>query len=171
MMITIREAKPNEYSELGELMVEVYSQLEGFPGPDEIPEYYHHLKNVGELAMNPKTKLFVAINNNRILEGGLVYYGDLKYYGAGGEEVIKQKAGAFRLLAVKPESRGKGVGKKLIEKCVFQAKEEGFKNLIIHSTKYMMLAWKMYERMGFQRFPEIDFEKNGVSVYGFMFVL
>ena len=42
-MHQIREAIPLEYSELGKLMVDVYSQLEGFPKQDEIPEYYYHL--------------------------------------------------------------------------------------------------------------------------------
>lgn len=170
-MYQIREANQGEFSELGELMVEVYSQLEGFPDPTEIPDYYNTLKNVGELTKNPKTRLIIAVSETGKIEGGLVYYGDMQYYGAGGEIVAKQKAGAFRLLAVNPKTRGEGIGKLLIEACFKQARIDGFKYLIIHSTKYMMVAWKMYEKMGFVRFPKINFEKSGVKVYGFKYTL
>lgn len=167
----IREAHPREYKELGELMVKVYSGLEGFPNPDEIPDYYNTLKNVGDLTKQPKVKLFVALSKNGAIDGGLVYFGDIKYYGAGGESTSSQNAAAFRLLAVNPERREKGIGKSLIELCINKARKEGFKYLIIHSTKAMMIAWKMYERMGFVRFSEIDFVKNGVEVFGFRFKL
>ena len=170
-MHKVREANSNEFSELGSLMVEVYSQLEGFPSPKEIPDYYDNLQNVGELTKNPKTKLFVAVSEQGIIDGGLVYVGNMRYYGAGGEATLSQNAGAFRLLAVNPEIRGKGLGKRLIKACFQQARSEGFEYLVIHSTKYMMTAWKMYERMGFVRFPEIDFEKSGVTVFGFRYKL
>lgn len=166
-MHKIREAKPEEYSQLGDLMVMVYSQLEGFPKQDEIPGYYHVLKNVGEFTKQPKVKLFVAVSKLGKVDGGLVYFGDMKYYGAGRKPTTSQKAAAFRLLAVNPEIRGKGLGKLLINACINQAKKEGHKHLVIHSTKSMMIAWNMYERMGFSRFPEIDFKQNNVSVYGF----
>ncbi len=170
-MHIVREAKSSEYSQLGELMVDVYSRLEGFPSPTEIPDYYNSLRNVGDFLNSPNTKLFVAISNKGKIDGGLVYFGDLNYYGAGEESTHKQQAAAFRLLAVNPKIRGKGLGKLLVNACFEQAGKEGFSHLVIHSTKYMMVAWKMYERMGFVRFPEIDFEKSGVQVYGFRYSL
>jgi GNAT superfamily N-acetyltransferase len=95
----------------------------------------------------------------------------MKQYGAGGKSTHEQHAAAFRLLAVNPKTRGKGLGKLLIDACFRQARAEGFESLIIHSTKFMMVAWKMYERIGFVRFPEIDFEKSGVQVFGFRYAL
>lgn len=170
-MYEIREANPNEFSLLGELMVEVYSQLEGFPGPEENPGYYNTLRNVGEFAQKPKVKLIVAVSEKGQVDGGLVYFGDMRYYGAGGEATLKQKAGAFRLLAVNTNVHGKGLGKKLVQACIDQARSEGFEYLMIHSTKYMKIARKMYERMGFERFPEIDFVKSYVTVLGFRYKL
>ena len=170
-MYQIREAYTSEYKELGELMVEVYSQLKDFPGPEEIPGYYNTLKNVGEFMKSPKVKLFVAVSEEGVIDGGLVYFGDMMYYGAGEQSTHKQNAGAFRLLAVNPKMRGKGLGKLLIKACFEQARKEGFSQLLIHSTKFMMVAWRMYERIGFERFPEIDFEKSDVQVYGFRYAL
>jgi len=48
----IRNAKPNEFEEIGKLMVRVYSQLEGFPKESEQPDYYNMLANIGELTKN-----------------------------------------------------------------------------------------------------------------------
>ena len=170
-MHEIREAHPEEYTALGLLMVEAYSQLEGFPGPEENPEYYNVLRNVGEFAQKPKAKLIVAVSEEGQVDGGLVYFGDMRYYGAGGEATLSQKAGAFRLLAVSHKASGKGLGKRLVEACFDQARSEGFEYLMIHSTKFMKIARKMYEKMGFVRFPEIDFVKSYVTVYGFRYTL
>lgn len=170
-MYEIRDAKPEEFLKIGNLMVEAYSLLEGFPSPEEMPDYYDTLRQVGDLTKQPKTRLFIAVSDEGSVDGGLVYYGDMNYYGVGGEHTLSQNAAGFRLLAVHPKVRGKGLAKLLIQKCMDQAREEGFEHLVIHSTKYMMVAWKMYERMGFERYPYIDFEKNDVKVHGFRYQL
>ncbi len=46
--LNIRKIKQNEYTFPGELMVEVYSRLEGFPDPSEQPGYYKMLSNIGK---------------------------------------------------------------------------------------------------------------------------
>ena len=85
------------------------------------------------------------------------YFGDMKHYGAGGEgETIDV---VFRLLAVKPELRGQGVGKLLIQACFNQVIKEGCEFLMIHFNKIHDGCLKMYERIGFQRYPFIDFGK------------
>jgi hypothetical protein len=37
----------------------------------------------------------------------------------------------------------------------------------LHTTKAMPRAWAMYERMGFQRYVEIDFQQGSLEVFGF----
>jgi len=58
----VREAVAEEFQEIGELMVRVYAQLEGFFSVDENPAYYNKLANVGDLTTQPKTKLLVAVS-------------------------------------------------------------------------------------------------------------
>jgi hypothetical protein len=41
---TVRNAQVNEFLEIGKLMVQVYSQLEGFPKESEQPDYYKMLR-------------------------------------------------------------------------------------------------------------------------------
>ena len=64
---------------------------------------------------------------------------------------------AFRLLAVDPSARGKGVGRELTVACIERAREQGAPAIGLHTTEPMKVAREMYVRMGFERAPRFDF--------------
>ena len=70
---------------------------------------------------------------------------------------------AFRLLAVDPAARGRGVGRVLTDACIARARERGAPAVGLHTTEPMAVARAMYERMGFERAPRFDF-RPGPSV-------
>ena len=73
-----------------------------------------------------------------------------------------------RLLAVAPAGRGRGIGAALMQECVRRARKSGARALSLHTTDLMQTAQRMYERMGFVRFPELDFHPApGVTVKGY----
>jgi GNAT superfamily N-acetyltransferase len=119
---TVRNAVHGEFAEVGKLMVQVYSELVGFPKESEQPEYYKMLVNIGELTNKPETELLVAVSSEGRIAGGVVYFGDMKYYGSGGIATREQNAAGFRLLAVDPLARGLGIGKLLTNECIRKAK-------------------------------------------------
>jgi GNAT superfamily N-acetyltransferase len=162
----IRQVYEEELAELGQLMVSVYSNLEGFPDQDQQPAYYEMLANIGRLTRNPDTKLLVAVTEDDVA-GGVVYFSDMARYGSGGLATHEKDASGFRLLAVAPNARGMGVGKALAEKCIELAKEKNHRRVIIHTTRAMKVAWGMYERLGFERAPELDFMQQALPVFGF----
>lgn len=163
---TVRDAEPHEFSAAGELMVSVYSQLEGFPTKQEQPNYYTMLLNVGKLTEQPKTRLLVAASPKGSVVGAVVYFSDMQYYGSGGTATKEKNASGFRLLAVDSATRGKGIGKLLTKACIEIAKTEN-KQVIIHSTKAMEVAWTMYEKLGFVRSKNLDFMQGELPVFGF----
>lgn len=163
----IRKALPAEFRETGELLVKVYSQLEGFPSPTEQPDYYDLLLNIGEITKKPHTSLLIALNENNKVMGSVVYFSDMNSYGSGGTATSQKNASGFRLLAVAPEFRGIGVGKQLSMACIQMARKDNNRELIIHSTKFMKIAWTMYEKLGFSRSKELDFMQKELAVYGF----
>ena len=130
----IRNAKPEEFEEIGNLMVQVYSQLEGFPKQDEQPAYYTMLANIGELTKKPETELLVAVCVDNKIKGAVVYFSDMQYYGSGGTATREKNAAGFRLLAVDTSARGEGIGKLLTKECIRKAKEKQLSQVIIHST-------------------------------------
>lgn len=162
----IRNAEPSEFLPIGNLMVAVYSQLDGFPKPSEQPAYYEMLLNIGDFTHKPETELLVAIADDQIL-GAVVYFNDLQYYGSGGTATKEKNAAGFRLLAVDPATRGMGIGKFLVEACIKKAKENHLSQVIIHSTKAMQTAWTMYEKLGFERSEDLDFLQGTLPVFGF----
>lgn len=167
----VREANQNEFSEIGKLMVDVYSRLEGFPNKIEQPDYYRVLANVGNFTNNPATKLLIASSPNDTIGGAVVFFSDMSFYGSGGAAPQEKNASGFRLLAVNPNSRGKGIGSLLTKACIQLAKNNKHKHLIIHTTESMQIAWAMYEKMGFKRFERLDFKQGTLLVYGFKLIL
>jgi len=166
MTYIIREAKETEFAPLGQLMVSVYANLDGFPKPEEQPKYYDMLANIGRMTQKPDTRLLVAVAGDRVL-GGVVYFSDMAQYGSGGTATRELNASGFRLLAVAAEARGTGVGKALAVKCVELAREMQRGQVIIHTTDAMRVAWRMYENLGFRRSPDLDFLQEKLQVYGF----
>lgn len=169
--LTIRDLRPEESAALGRLMVEVYSSLEGFPKPHEQPRYYETLANIGEFANKKDARVLVAATPDGALVGGVVYFGDMAEYGSGGTATTERNASGIRLLAVGAEHRGLGAGKALTEFCIGLALAAGHAQVILHTTAAMKPAWNMYERIGFARSSDLDFEQQGFPVFGFRLAL
>ncbi len=166
MGIEIKSAVKDDYKEIGMLMVQVYSNLQGFPSPEEQPTYYKMLKNIAAFAEKESVDILVAKDSDKLV-GAVVYIGDMKDYGSGGTATQEKNAAGFRLLAVSPEARGGGIGKKLSIACIEKAKKEGLGQVIIHTTDAMKIAWGMYEKLWFERSEDLDFLQKGFPVYGF----
>jgi ribosomal protein S18 acetylase RimI-like enzyme len=166
-LYTVRKAQPAEFQEIGELMVAVYSKLEGFPKEKDQPAYYQLLRNVGDLTKKPETELLIAVAPEGRIAGAVVYFGDIRHYGSGGTATSEKNTSGFRLLAVDPAYRGQGIGKLLTIECIKKSKDKNLHQIIIHSTRAMQIAWKMYEGLGFQRSPDLDFMQGELEVFGF----
>lgn len=167
MEYEIRKAQAEEFKETGNLLVKVYSRLEGFPTRQEQPEYYKMLANIGEWCEKPCTDLLVAVMSDGKVGGAVVYFSDMQHYGSGGSATDEKNAAGFRLLAVDPELRGIGLGREITLACIDKAKEDGLGEIIIHSTEYMRIAWNMYEKLGFKRSTDLDFMQEELPVFGF----
>lgn len=171
MKITIRNANPSEFKEIGVLLISVYSNLEGFPNKDIHPTYYEYLENVGTLSQDTSVELFVAVSDTNKLLGCVLFFHTMELYGSEGNASEQQNACGFRLLTVAPDARELGVGKKLTLYCMNKAETTSNNTLIIHTTNAMKTAWKMYDKLGFNRSEELDFKAGALHVYGFRYPL
>lgn len=81
----------------------------------------------------------------------------------------------LRLLAVSGRARGRGVAEALVRHCLELARARGSRRLVLHTASMMHGARRLYERMGFERISEREFEfaseRSGetlrLMVYGF----
>ena len=101
------------------------------------------------------------------LAGSIDFIADMTQYGYDGPVARLTDAAAVRLLAVDDAFRGKGIGRTMTCFCVDHARGLGKTRLVLHTTKLMQAAWTIYERLGFVRFPDIDFQQAGIDVRGF----
>ena len=164
---TIRDLRPEESAALGRLLVEVYSNLEGFPKPDQQPDYYAMLADIGRFTEKHEARVLVAAFATGELLGGVVYFGDMAEYGAGGAATSVTDASGIRLLGVSARFRGAGAGKALTQACIELARAKRHAQVVLHTTHAMRTAWGLYERMGFLRSADLDFEQQGLPVFGF----
>jgi len=69
-----------------------------------------------------------------------------------------------RLVAVDPAVRGRGVARALVLECVRRARAAGASTLGLHTSQSMRTAQRLYERLGFVRDPEHDFQPPGAEL-------
>ena len=169
--LTIRPALPAECTALGQLLVEVYAGLAGFPSPSEQPGYYQMLAEIGRFNERKDAEVLIALNAGGELLGGVVYFGDMAAYGSGGSATQVSNASGFRLLGVRGSARGLGVGKALTQACLDRARARQHAEVILHTTAAMQTAWTMYESFGFRRSPDLDFLQQQLPVFGFRLTL
>ena len=165
--LTIRDLRPEDAVALGDLMVAVYSALEGFPSPEAQPAYYDLLRGIGRFTEKAGVRVLTAHTAEGQLVGGVVYFADMSQYGSGGTATQARNASGIRLLGIDPKFRGLGAGRALTEACIALAREAGHGQVILHTTKAMARAWALYERMGFRRSEDLDFLQQGFPVFGF----
>ena len=163
----VRELRKDEFAALGKLMVDVYSNLAGFPGPDKQPGYYDMLRNIGRFSEKKDARVLVAISADDELVGGIVYFGDMAEYGSGGTATTVKNASGIRLLGVSARARGMGAGKALARACIQLAKDKAHSHVVLHTTQPMQVAWSLYEKLGFERSKDLDFVQEGLQVFGF----
>lgn len=164
---TIREIPPDEFDRLGQSLLGAYSQLEGFPGREEHPDYYHLLTNIRDFTEDRDSQVLVAVSSTKNLLGGVVCIGDMADYGAGGSATRVKNATGIRFLWVAPEARFMGVGKALTNACIHKARDKGQSQIVLHTTAAMTIAWQLYEGMGFERSKDLDFTHDGLPDFGF----
>lgn len=164
---SIRASRPDEYVTIGRLLVKAYAALPGMPQPAAQPEYYSMLADVERRCRNPSIRVFVATDTNDVAIGSIDFIADMKHYGAASSATQMSDAAGIRLLAIDPAHRGNGAGKTLTQYCIGQARALGKSRVVLHSTRFMQIAWRMYERLGFERLPEIDFMQGRLEVFGF----
>lgn len=176
----MRAVRPEEAElcrALGELTVAAYTAL---PGHVPEPAYDLELADVAARAGLPATTVLAAIDprspprigrsaprsgEENVLLGGVTYVADgsspLAEFGA-------EDAAGFRMLAVAPAARGRGVGAALAAACIERARSEGRAAVLIHSTPWMAAAHRLYGRLGFVRDPTLDWAPvPGIDLIGF----
>lgn len=154
----LRLAEPGELGALGELCVAAYEQF--FGGAED--GYRAHVADTGRRAR--EAELWVAAEDGRLL-------GCVTYCPPGSpwrELSTSADEGEFRMLAVHPEARGRGVGHALAALCDERARGHGATGMVLSSLAEMTDAHRIYTRLGYARSPDRDWDPMpGVHLIAF----
>ena len=142
----VRRAEPGELEQVGRLTAEVYVGDGFMPATDD---YVHVLADAAGRA--DAAELWVAVEEGRVL--GTVTFTPV---GSSYREIGRGDEGEFRMLAVLPDARGRGVGQALVEHCVERSRALGYAGVRMSTMDRMTSAHRVYERLGFARSPEDD---------------
>jgi ribosomal protein S18 acetylase RimI-like enzyme len=142
--VVVEEAVPGDYPRIAELTVSVYRD-----GGLASPAYFGQLADVEGRA--GRSLLLVARAGDAVVGSvALVLDGDF------GEVITSDAEAAFRMLAVDPCARGRGVGELLVTECLARARAAGRQRMVLSTDPRMTAAHRLYARLGFTRLPERD---------------
>jgi ribosomal protein S18 acetylase RimI-like enzyme len=157
--VLLRLATPDDYERAGEVTVAAYSEFTLGPADP----YVDRLRDAATRAREAELWVATEDSDDEIL--GCV---TLCPPGSPWRELAGPDEGEFRMLAVAPEARGEGVGEALARMCLDRFRAEGARAVVICSLPQMTAAHRMYDRLGFRRVPELDWEPvAGVDLHGY----
>jgi len=156
----LRLARSDEFAAVGDVTVRGYHH-DGFLEPED--SYARVLRDAAARAA--EAELWIAADPaSGALLGTVTFCPEGSAYrelGADGE-------GEFRMLAVDPSARGRGVAKALVRRCLDRSRQLGLSAVVLCSLPTMTAAHSLYGALGFVRDTSLDWSPvAGVELWGF----
>lgn len=153
----LRRIRPEELQAAGDVCVAAYEPF--LTGAED--DYRERLRDVA--TRDAQAEVWVAVLEGRV--AGVVTWCPP---GSPWREIGRDDEGEFRMLAVAPAARGRGVGEALVRGCVARSREAGFAGMALSTMAQMTAAHRVYARLGFVRVPEHDWSPvAGVDLWAF----
>jgi ribosomal protein S18 acetylase RimI-like enzyme len=147
--LTIRPAREDELPAIGRLTVDAYLADGHLSGRED---GFYARKLADARPRYEQAELLVAMDDADTLLGTVT----IARPGSTWREIGRDDELEFRMLAVSPAARGRGVGEALTRRVLDRAAELGFAAVVLSSSEGMTTAHRLYERLGFRRTPELD---------------
>jgi len=157
--IHVRDARPTDHATIAELTMRAYAEYAHVMTPGAWTALEDALRR--SLADDTGVTRIVAELDGRIVGSVALYHpGYAQYTGLDSAAAWPE----VRLVAVDPAVRGRGVARALVLECVRRARASGATTLGLHTSNSMHSARRLYERLGFVRDPDHDFQPPGAEL-------
>jgi GNAT superfamily N-acetyltransferase len=147
----VREAVPADYPAIRDVVAVAYCQYADLIAPDFFARYLADVLDLDRHARHGR--LLVAETAARV-RGFAAFYPDASVQGFG----LPAGWASGRSLAVHPAARGYGVARALLATAERLARDSGAPVFAFHTASFMTGAIALYERLGYHRAPEFDFD-------------
>jgi ribosomal protein S18 acetylase RimI-like enzyme len=148
--VLVRPARDDELDAAGELVAQAYLTQ---PDMADAEDYLARIRDARSRV--PETEVLVAVDASGTILGSVSFVADHTSRWA---EVERPGEAGFRMLGVAPAARGHGVGRALVMACIGRARAAGCQAVAISTASDWTAARRLYERIGFERDPERDFD-------------
>ena len=145
----IREARPAELEAVGRVTQAAWREFE-LPGDAAWIAYFDRLGDAQGRAQ--RALLLVAVE-----DGTVIGTATLELERTLEDVPLPAYEARLRMLAVAPECRGRGVGRRLVEACLAHARAAGKTEARLHTVDGMVAAAAIYSSLGFERDSGDDF--------------
>lgn len=160
----IRDAHPSDRGAIEALTLSAYQEYAALM-PAHWASYRQNI--LATLAAVQPAAQIVAEQEGQLV-GTVLLYPAGTVIGNPGDAPVTLTWPEVRLLAVGPAARGQGVGAALMRECIRRARQSGAQAVTLHTTDLMQAAMRLYERLGFRRAAELDFQPApGVTIKGY----
>ena len=156
---TVREARPDERAAVRELTLGAYAEFATIMDPTSWAELDHAIRSALDAAV--PSECIVAVDGATLIGTVTLYPPHVDAYG---DTTRVEDCPEVRLVAVAPEERGRGVARALMEECIRRARASGATALGLHTSRSLRAAMALYAQMGFERWPESDFQPPGAEL-------
>jgi len=150
----LREPRSEEdWQQATELLFSVYVK-EGFTPLERAARFFSrdYLEGNGDLILAAEAK-------GRVL--GTVF---LVNTSSELRQIAEPGESEFRMLAVARDVRDRGIGRQLVADCLRRATSTGARRMVLSTQPSMIAAHALYERLGFRRNPDRDWQTPDVGV-------
>lgn len=145
--VVVRPPRPDELAAAGEVVVLGYAADGFLDGNDD---YADKLRDAA--LRSEHAEVLVAVDAAGAVLGSVT----VAQPGSRYAELSRPGELEFRMLAVDPAARGRGVGEALVRAVLDRAAAVGASRVLLCSLDRMTVAHRLYARLGFARLPELD---------------
>ena len=150
--MTYRQANINDQRNLKKLAIETWSQFQHELAPENWEKLKGNLANDktwSELLTNSYSLVCVNEVDKIVGMSFLVPQGNPT-------ELFDKSWCYIRFVTVDQNFAGKGIGRRLTEKCIQYARDSGEKTIALHTSEMMNSARHIYESLGFTILKELE---------------
>ena len=150
-VLVVRDAVPADYPAIRDIVLAAYRQYAELIAPEIFSAYLADLLDLETHARHGR--LFVVEADQWVCAFG-AWYPDASVQGVG----LPPGWASGRALAVHPAARGNGAARALLATGERLARQAGAPVLAFHTVSFMTGAIALYERLGFCRVPQFDYD-------------
>jgi ribosomal protein S18 acetylase RimI-like enzyme len=154
MVLEIRALAPPEFSEAGRVTALAYEEF----APASASPNRDYLHRVADIRARAGHALILGAFEEGEVLGTVTVELDGRIPGGHPRPPLEPDQAHVRMLGVHPRARGRGVGRRLMEASVEEARRAGKRRITLDTTEAMVAAHRLYESMGFRRGEDTVFD-------------